>query len=114
MGIIQHNAVLATTWDVKQYTKAYEWIRRLDLSSQKQFLIGVPLINGEVTIVLVPDGSKEGWNSSRDGDILRASFIQFLNEQKYDNGSSSWKWVEVAYGELGVQIIKTNQRNMYV
>jgi hypothetical protein len=63
--------------------------------------------------VLIPDGSKEGWAESTQGDETRAKFIERLQLDRYDDGSSSWDWIEVGFGEYGAKILKTNCQNQY-
>ena len=51
-------------------------------------------INFTASFLVVPDGSKEGWDASDKGDRARDAFIKWLEE---DNGYNSW--VEVSSGE---------------
>ena len=46
-----------------------------------------------------PDGSKEGWRESEAGDSTRAAFVKWLRSRCYDDGSSSYGWVEVQYAD---------------
>ena len=54
-----------------------------------------PAVNGSQSFFIPPDGSKEGWGSSEDGDARRDKFISYLESVKYEDGSSPLKWVEV-------------------
>lgn len=105
MGVINHNAVLATTWDEKRVEKIKEWISKLHIDLIKLFLIGPVTINSYTTIVLVPDGSKEGWEQSDRGNELRESFIKELDEY--------WEWIEIGYGEFGPSVVKSNTKDCY-
>lgn len=49
-------------------------------------------VNGERSFFIPPDGSKEGWQDSDDGDRERESFIASLSKLYVD-------WVEVQYGD---------------
>lgn len=109
MGLMQHHAVIATTFSDERAQKVHEWILALPEDARGLFLLGKGVINSEYTIVLIPDGSKEGWEESDWGDRLRADFTARLREDDYDDGSSPWMWVEVAYGELGSDIVSTNR-----
>jgi len=92
---------------------------RLDLSSGRTYLNGAPeetkslfvlgpnVTNGYRTVILVPDGSKEGWPESDDGDSTGASFIDFIEKDE----SGFWDWIEVGYGELGQEILRGNCTN---
>jgi hypothetical protein len=46
-----------------------------------------------------PDGSKEGWDTSDEGDNARDEMVQWLRAQAYNDGSSPFSWVEVQYGD---------------
>ena len=54
--------------------------------------------NGTKSFLVAWDGSKEGWAPSDEGDSARARFVEWLNSQAYDDGSSPLDWVEVQYG----------------
>lgn len=114
MGIINHNAVIATTQINNKYVELQNWvINDCTPEQQKMFLFGPMTINGTQTVTLVPDGSKEGWSESEIGDALRQSLIDRLEQDKYDDGSSPWKWIEVGYGEYGQKVLRGNNRNLY-
>lgn len=49
-------------------------------------------INAVCSFMVGPDGSKEGWPESDEGDAAREAFIAWMNE------STSLKWAEVAIG----------------
>ena len=51
------------------------------------------------TFLVAPDGSSEGWVVSDEGDARRNTFIDWLNSQRYEDGSSPFKWCEVQYGD---------------
>ncbi len=61
------------------------------------------------------DGSTEGWTPSDECDKARAEFVQWLQEQVYDDGSSPLQWVEISYcdddGRTMVLATAFDQRN---
>ena len=67
-------------------------------------------VNGMVTVILAPDGSKEGWSDSDTGDRLREEFIEYLGTYNYEDDSSPWDWVEVEYGEYGQKVLRGNKK----
>lgn len=85
MGIINHNAIIATTWNTEVFGKVSEFTKN---NNPNVFLLSDKQINGYRTIVLVPDGSKEGWPESDEFDDLRDRFIKKLESCAYDDGSN--------------------------
>ena len=56
------------------------------------------LINNYYTMVLYPDGSKEGHETSEDGDSLRKKTIEYLNEYNQKHTDDPVNFVELYYG----------------
>jgi len=104
MGTIHHNSVLVTTCFEKSFERIRLWIDRLPEETKRLFVLGPVVTNGYQTVVLIPDGSKEGWSESDDGDSLRAAFIEFIKKDKDDFSD----WIEVGYGELGQEVLRGN------
>ena len=52
--------------------------------------------NGYQSFFVAPDGSKESWPHSDDGDKTRDKFIDYLNSVR---NTSCLDWVEVQYGD---------------
>ena len=95
MGYIRHNAIIVTSSKRDGLEAAANHARELGLT-----VIGPsePLMNRYQTILVVPDGSNEGWAESDAGDAQRAAFRKWLEEQVYEDGSSWLEWAEVAFG----------------
>lgn len=95
MGYIKHDAIIVTSWNDEAIIAARDAATRCCLQA-----IGpcAPMVNGYRTMLVCPDGSKEGWTNSDDGDSQRAEFIDYLRGIKYEDGSSCLEWVAVAYG----------------
>jgi hypothetical protein len=72
MGWIRHHAILITSWD-KDKIEADRDLA-LDLRMAATEIIESP-INGYMSFFIAPDGSKEGWEDSDDGDEAREKFI---------------------------------------
>ena len=108
MGIMIHNAIIATTWNSSCMNGVKEWIAKLEDRERGLFLSGCGWVNNEQTIVMIPDGSKEGWEESVKGDALRKAFLERLEQDTYEDGSSPWRWIEVYYGEFGQGIVRGN------
>ena len=108
MGTINHNAIIATTWKETEVERIIKWINKLGDYEKGLFLISRKQINDYVTVTMIPDGSKEGWDDSNYGDDLRSQFVNELQKALYKDGSSPWDWIEVSFGEYGQKIVQGN------
>ena len=95
MGYIRHNAIVVTSWNDAL----------INAAACRALNIGLTVLgpseqatNGFRTMLVCPDGSKEGWEESDHGDRMRAAFRAWMNKQRYGDGSTSLHWVEIAYG----------------
>jgi hypothetical protein len=95
MGYVRHHAIVVTSWDDGHIDVAAEEATRIGLQ-----VIGPSdaAINGYRSMLVCPDGSKEGWAESNKGDIKRAAFCKWLDKHRYNDGSTCLEWVEVSYG----------------
>lgn len=93
---MRHHAIIVTSWDEEAITRAWAESRRsgCDVSD-----IVLGAMNGYRSFLVVPDGSKEGWEHSDIGDANRARLIDWLDAQREVDGSSRFDWVEVQYGD---------------
>ncbi|WP_109507319.1 hypothetical protein [Nocardioides speluncae] len=57
----------------------------------------VTAINGDLVAAFLPDGSKEGWPDSDEGDDYRRQFIELFS-WCYDDGSSPFEVVHLRFG----------------
>lgn len=53
-------------------------------------------MNGLRAFFIAPDGSKEGWDTSNEGDVAREAFVTWLMS---DQRVGVWDWVEVQFGD---------------
>ncbi len=102
MGYMVHHALIVTSFDRAQLEDARA--TALDLYGQAGFASLVsPLMpgiaNSEATFVVVPDGSKEGWDESTTSDRARFALMEYLRQMAHDDGSSSVRWCEVQFGD---------------
>lgn len=97
MGYIRHHAIIVTSWDEKAASRAHKKATALGCQVSP---MAVSRVNADRSFCVFPDGSKEGWHDSNDGDERRDALVAWLqkNEFVYDDGSSPFAWVEVAYG----------------
>jgi len=94
MGYIAHHAIIVTVYDAK----------RIDEAHTKALNCGLTVAgpresptNHYHSILICPDGSKEGWEESELGDAHRSDFLDWLNRQRFEDGSSPFAWIVVWY-----------------
>ena len=73
--------------------------------------ISPPADNGSQSFFIPPDGSKENWKESIDGDNARNEFKKWLNSRLYDDGGSPLSWVELYFGGDDEEPIITDDSN---
>lgn len=98
MGVIRHHAMIVTGYDMEDMkaTRRFAELCNLDPSP-----IMESHSNGYLTFFIPPDGSKEGWERSQEGDEERDRFKKFLRKRRVED------WVELAYGgDMEVPIIE--------
>lgn len=95
MGYIRHNAIVVTSWDGGHMDVAAEEAKKLGLQ-----VLGPSeeATNGYRSLLVCPDGSKEGWEESNAGDANRAEFCKWMDEHRFEDGSTCLEWVEISYG----------------
>jgi len=96
MGTIQHNVVVATTWDKKEFYKVIDWVLAVDPEYRRLFVWSNSIVNNYHTVVMCPDGSKLGWKTCDEAQVLRENFIKELGNH--------WKYTTLSYGELGTSL----------
>lgn len=90
MGYLRRHAIVVTSSSDEQYIKAahakaaeiFPWVSP----------ISPPQMNGETSFFIPPDGSKEWWKDSDEGDRRRDQFVKWLEPGR------RVCWVEVTYG----------------
>lgn len=95
MGYMRHNAIVVTSWKEEAIKNAAAMAEKIGLRVLSQ---SEEVMNGYRSLLVCPDGSKEGWEESDRGEEKRGEFKKWLNEQRYEDGSSALEWVEIAYG----------------
>jgi len=106
MGYVRHNAIVVTSWSEGLIAEAAE------VASAKGLRVLGPsdkATNMYRSMLVCPDGSKEGWEESDANDQRRKEFRQWLRDKAHEDGSTSLEWVEISYGndDVGAEIIAT-------
>jgi hypothetical protein len=97
MGIIHHHAIVVTAYHShigpahKKANEIFDYVSPVSPQS----------VNGYRSFIVPPDGSKEGWEESVEGDERRALFLAWMKESEF---GYRYSWAEFGYGELGSTI----------
>ena len=97
MGYIRHHAIVVTSWDDSCIVDAH--LKAIEIFGELVSCIVKSKINGYVSFFIAPDGSKEGWSGSADGDKNREKFIKWINSKAYTDGSNVYSYAEFFYGD---------------
>lgn len=94
MGYIKHDTIVVTTWDddamPKIHAKAVELLGAIPSATSGEGegynlvspVVG-PLMNGQSSFLVAPDGSKEGWDMSEAADEARRAFLEWLQHDAH-------------------------------
>lgn len=97
MGRELHHAIVVTSWNGELLAEAREVAARLGCATSEIVPSG---INNVASFFIAPDGSRDAWVESVEGDARRVAFLAWCNANRYDDGSSALCWVEVIFGEF--------------
>lgn len=98
MGYMRHHVIVVNSWHPELLAEARaKAIAIFGGVAPISEILASP-VNREVTFIVGPDGSKEGWDASDTGDALRELFCDWLDAQRYEDGSSWLLWAEVVLG----------------
>jgi hypothetical protein len=109
MGEIKHHAIIVTatygeptlgsrTSGEERHWAEIAYRQAIDIFGSAQVTTPTPsLLNATRSFLVAPDGSKEGWEDSDEGDQRREEFVEWLRGQAYDDGSSPLAWIELYF-----------------
>jgi hypothetical protein len=104
MGYMRHHAIVVTGWDGKAVKLAH------DMAIEKE-MDPTPIVLGKVneqhSFMIPPDGSKEGWQHSDEGNDRRTIFLDWLDDIPY-----GLDYVEIEFGGDGGPASITRDRDM--
>ena len=104
MGIQQHDAIICTGWNPEHLRAAHDFAKAIFTGFNAPTEITPKTTNSYSSFMIPPDGSKENWTESEDGNKRRQEFIAYLTKGTYDDGSTSIDFVEASFGELGFKV----------
>lgn len=88
MGYIRHNAIIATAWQAQAVSGLVEYARSIGAEA----LVGGEVTNGYATVCIPPDGSKEGWQTSAEGDERLSNIKLWMREHP----DFYYEWCEIS------------------
>lgn len=100
MGYMRHHTIVVTSWDDELAITAHAQAE--EVFTETACVVSAltpPATNGFRSFFVAPDGSKEGWTASNEGDEARSVFVEWMDSQRYSDGSTSLDWVEVQFGD---------------
>ena len=125
MGYERNHAIIVTGWQSEFIEEAHKLAEGLFLPSAIEMSpskhghvndhpIGMvtPIlcspVNGRYSFAILPDGSKEGWDTSKNADAARKKFVDWLRKEKVADRCCDW--VEVMYGDENqhLEILSSN------
>lgn len=95
MGYIKHHAIVVTSWDSQRIEAAHA--KAVETCNAVSPIVDSG-INGYRSFFVAPDGSKEGWEDSAEGDIGRGLFVGWLYDREREDEGCYLEWAEIAYG----------------
>jgi hypothetical protein len=106
MGYFIHHTISVTSWNPDKLGEAHAFA--VSTGAQVSEIVKSE-INGIVSFVVAPDGSKEGWETSDLGDTRRETIKKWLRAAAYEDGSTALDWFEVEHPEDGAPRVIDHQ-----
>ena len=94
MGYMRHHAIIVSAYDE---TSEVAHARASAIFGELVTPIVESRVNSVRSFLVGPDGSKEHWDESDQGDRHRAEFVAWLRTQRDPAGFAAFDWVEVQY-----------------
>jgi hypothetical protein len=100
VGYIRHHAIVVTGLQYDDLPQDFPMVsdaRAAAIEAGCSLVTEVvgPGLNGTASFLVAPDGSKEGWNESDQGDTARGRLIAWLRDEAH---SGYFDWAEVVLG----------------
>jgi hypothetical protein len=96
MGYQRHHAIVVTSYRWDLIDTAYREAVALGMTVTS---IVISPMNLVYSFFVAPDGSQESWTRSKHGDEQRTAFKKWLDQQRFEDGSTPLNWAEVQYGD---------------
>lgn len=97
MGYIRHHAIVVTSFDRIELDRLHR--EAVEIFGKQVSGIVEAGVNGYDSFFIGPDGSKEGWQPSVEGDKQREKFKQIIHGCAYEDGSNCIRFAELFYAD---------------
>ena len=97
MGYMRHHTIIVCSWNEQLLASVHS--EAVTIFDTQVSNIVKSKMNGYYSFFIAPDGSREGWEDSDEGDKKRNEFIGYLETQKYEDSSTPVAWVEIQFGD---------------
>lgn len=94
MSETTHHAIIVTSGLPHAIFTAAQKAR--EIFGEKQIYLTPPGVNGVRSFLVPPDGSKDGWSDSDEGDRRRMIFLRWIQDAEI---AYALEWVEIEYGD---------------
>lgn len=102
MGYTKHHAIIVSSWNDKALKEIHQTAFNIFDKQVSSIVRGQ--VNLTDTFMIGPDGENDDHPGSEIHDEKRFEFICYLENYKYEDGSSCISFVELSYGdEVGLQ-----------
>lgn len=103
MGMMHHVSMIVTSFDDKKLARTHKKAKSLFKSQDVSRIMGQG-VNGYKSFVIVPCGSKLGWEPMNNQLDAVEKLKEWIDESMpYDDGSTSVQYVINRFGEFGLQ-----------
>jgi hypothetical protein len=75
MGYHRHGIAVVTTWQEEVQRALQTWYDGIPEQDKRFVILRDKLVNNYMSVAVLPDGSKEGWDESDRTDALRRELI---------------------------------------
>lgn len=83
MGYMVHHAIVVSSWDEKRLKVVWRKAKTVFAKTQCAVSAITPMANNSTrSFFVAADGSKKGWDDSRNGYQARSKFLDYLRDLK--------------------------------
>ncbi len=104
MGVEQHNVIIVTSWNQEVIEEARDKAVEFRLLVTN---IVTAKLNGYLTFVVTPCGSKAGWTEDIVDRGRKQNFLDWTETTKHEDGSGPLRVAYITYGERGTYILSS-------